>query len=85
MNDDIQRMLQVAGFYVVSADPFLAACLLVEVDAEGVCYQITPSYSRDGVLSADGWGDCVFADGPFVSPQAAFDMVQRIWSEPTIR
>lgn len=59
MNRAILKMKAVPGLYYVSTVSQRKQGFeeVVEVDAEGVVYQLTPDMERDSVLSDDGWND----------------------------
>lgn len=66
----LDEMLATPGFYDVTSLE-MHACgryLQVEVDASGVCHQLTPTGQRDGVLARDGWGPTVFVIGRVAGP-----------------
>lgn len=62
MNRYIQRMKKIPGKHAVS-DLFSWArgkYVVVEVDADGKVYQLTPEGERDGELDDEGWARNVF-------------------------
>jgi hypothetical protein len=54
MNDHLKLMVTRPGIYVIGT-PQSRFYFRVEVDADGVVYQLTPDLKRDGVLAEDGW------------------------------
>lgn len=62
MNEDIRTMITRPGRYAVSDAGFMLLhrqYVAVEVTEDGTVHQLTRQGERDGVLSADGWGQQV--------------------------
>lgn len=53
----IDEMLALPGRYACASPGMvvLGVCCVVEVDAEGRCWQLDRHNERDGELSRDGW------------------------------
>jgi len=59
--NQIQKMLEKPGVYIVSHPNCAAVYAVVRVDASGVCRQVT---TFDRILSPDGWIDNAHVRGP---------------------